>query len=76
MHDEYQAIDDGQEDAGQSRREFLKTAGKVAWVVPTLQVVNMAAAAAGEVEGSVVTTSPPTTGPPDCRIYKVTAVYR
>ena len=65
MHDEYQAIDDGQEDAGQSRREFLKKAGKVAWVVPTLSIVNMAAASAGDINGSVVTTSPPTsTRPP------------
>ena len=43
--------------SGESRREFLKKAGKVAWMVPTIQVVNMAAAAAGEVNGSVVTTT-------------------
>ena len=40
--------DQSREVSGESRREFLKKAGKVAWVVPTIQVVNMAAAAAGE----------------------------
>ncbi|NND03847.1 MAG: hypothetical protein HKN91_13780 [Acidimicrobiia bacterium] len=47
-----------------SRREFLKKAGTAAWVLPTMQVVNMAAARAGAVEGSMVTTMPPTTMPP------------
>ena len=57
-----------QESQGESRREFLKKAGKVAWVVPTLQVVNMSAALAGGdgTNGSVVVTSPPTTGGPEC----------
>jgi len=41
---------------GADRREFLKRAGKVVWVVPAMQVVNMGAAAAG-VEGSAVTTT-------------------
>ena len=56
------------------RREFLKKAGAVAWVVPTLQVVNMASAAAGGdggTTGSVVvtTTRPPTstTQAPMCK---------
>lgn len=55
---------------GQSRRDFLKKAGAVAWVVPTLQIVNMASAAAGDTTGSMVTTTPPpstTSGPPDCQ---------
>ena len=52
---------------GNSRREFLKKAGTVAWVVPTVQVINMAAASAG-VDGSVVTTTvpPSTTEAPRC----------
>ncbi|NND02004.1 MAG: hypothetical protein HKN91_04395 [Acidimicrobiia bacterium] len=66
--------EDSHEVAGESRRDFLKKAGKVAWVVPTIQVVNMAAAAAG-VEGSMVTstststtttTTTTTTEPPEC----------
>ena len=57
-----------QESQGESRREFLKKAGKVAWVVPTLQVVNMSAALAGGdgTGGSVVVTTPPTTESPRC----------
>ena len=54
----------------QSRRDFLKKAGAAAWVVPAIQVVNMASAAAGETAGSMVTTTPPpstTTEPPDCQ---------
>jgi hypothetical protein len=60
---------------GESRRDFLKKAGAVAWIVPSIQLVNMASAAAG-VDGSVVTTGPPsststttttTTEPPDCQ---------
>ena len=42
----------------QDRRDFLKKAGAVAWAVPAMQAVNMAAAAAG-VEGSVVSTTRP-----------------
>jgi len=55
---------------GQSRRDFLKKAGAVAWVVPTIQVLNMASAAAGATSGSVVTTTAPpstTIEPPDCQ---------
>lgn len=72
MHEESQGT------AGESRRDFLKKAGAVAWVVPTLQVVNMASAAAGTVEASMVTTTPPpststttttTTKPPECTDY-------
>jgi len=72
MHEESQG------NVGESRRDFLKKAGAVAWVVPTLQVVNMASAAAGVVEGSMVTTTPPpststttttTTKPPECTEY-------
>jgi hypothetical protein len=71
MHEESQGP------VGESRRDFLKKAGAVAWVVPTLQVVNMASAAAGDVGGSVVsTTRPPsttttttTTEPPECTEY-------
>ncbi len=55
-----------------SRRDFLKKAGAVAWVVPTMQIVNMASAGAvGHTGGSVVTTPPPTTRPPECVTYKV-----
>ena len=50
------------DDEGQSRRQFIRKAGVVAgataWAVPTMQVLNMASAAAG-VEGSVVPTEPP-----------------
>ncbi len=53
-----------------SRRDFLKKAGAVAWVVPTMQIVNMASAgAAGHTGGSVVTTPPPTR-PPVCVEWK------
>lgn len=56
-------------DTGRSRRDFLKKAGAVAWIVPTIQVVHMASAAAGGTTGSMVTTTPPpsTTQPPDCQ---------
>ncbi len=60
------------EASGESRREFLKKAGKVAWIVPTIQVVNMAGAAAGDLNGSAVTTtstSSTTTEPPECREF-------
>ena len=70
MHEETQGA------SGESRREFLKKAGAVAWVVPTMQVVNMASAAAGEATGSMVTTTPPpststttTTEAPECEEY-------
>lgn len=65
MHEESQGT------AGESRRDFLKKAGAVAWVVPTLQVVNMASAAAGDTAGSMVTTTPPpsTSKPPECVEY-------
>lgn len=52
----------------EGRREFLKKAGTVAWVVPTLQVVNMTSAFAGAdggTGGSVVVTT--TTEAPQCR---------
>ena len=49
------------EPVSDTRRQFLKRAGVVAWTVPTLQVVNMAAAAAGQTAGSVVVTAPSTT---------------
>jgi len=73
MHDE------SHESADQGRREFLKKAGAVAWVVPTLQIVNMASASA-QTNGSMVSTTPPppstttttttTTKPPgECREY-------
>jgi len=57
--------------AGQSRRDFLKKAGAVAWVVPTLQVVNMAVAGAGDVGGSIVTSTSTstTTEAPGCQQY-------
>lgn len=64
MHDESHGAG-----AGESRREFLKKAGAVAWVVPTLQVVNMASAAAGDVAGSMVTTTHGTTPPPGCQVW-------
>lgn len=47
-----------------SRRQFLKKAGTVAWVVPTMQVVNMAAASAG-VNGSVEAPPPSTSEVPE-----------
>lgn len=71
MHDE------SHETTSDSRREFLKKAGAVAWVVPTLQIVNMASAGA-QTTGSMVTTTPPpstttttttTTKPPGCQEY-------
>lgn len=51
-----------------SRRQFLKKAGTVAWVVPTIQVVNMSAAMAGGdgAQGSVVVTTTQGTEPPRC----------
>jgi hypothetical protein len=53
--------DKSHESSGESRRDFLKKAGAVAWVVPTMQIVNMAGASA-QTNGSVVdTTRPPTT---------------
>lgn len=44
-----------------NRRDFLKRAGAVAWVVPTMQVVNMTAAMAGNdgTQASVVDTTRP-----------------
>ena len=63
MHD-----DMSHETAGESRRDFLKKTGTVAWVVPAIQVVNMTSAAAGVAQGSVVTTTP--TRPPRCIEYK------
>ena len=52
----------------QGRREFLKKAGTVAWVVPTIQVVNMSAAFAGDdVSGSVVSTTNPSV--PECSCH-------
>ena len=67
--------DKSHESSGESRREFLKKAGAVAWVVPTMQIVNMASASA-QTNGSVVTTtSPPsTTRPPRCVEYKTCRV--
>jgi len=67
--------DKSHESSGESRREFLKKAGAVAWVVPTMQIVNMASASA-QTNGSVVTTtSPPsTTQPPRCVEYKTCRV--
>lgn len=63
MHDETH------DSAGESRRDFLKKAGAVAWVVPTMQVVNMASAgASGHVNASPVTTT--TTRPPVCVEWK------
>lgn len=62
---------------GRDRREFLKKAGAVAWVVPTMQVVNMAAAAAG-VAGSAVPPPPPppsTSQGPGCRTCRLRAVW-
>lgn len=66
MHDKSHEL------AGESRREFLKKAGAVAWVVPTMQIVNMAAASA-QTSGSIVTTTKPgstttttTTSKPPC----------
>ena len=41
------------------RRDFLKKAGAVAWVVPTMQVLNVTSAAAGTTNISVVTTTEP-----------------
>jgi hypothetical protein len=65
------------DNAGESRREFLKKAGAVAWVVPTMQVVNMAAAGA-QTSGSIVTTTPgpsttttTTTEAPGCTRFRV-----
>jgi hypothetical protein len=50
---------DGQVDGeGSGRREFLKKAGKIAFVVPAIQVLSMAPAGA-QSNGSVVTTSMP-----------------
>ncbi len=43
---------------GSGRREFLKKAGKIAFVVPAIQVLSMAPAGA-QSNGSVVTTSMP-----------------
>jgi hypothetical protein len=55
------------------RREFLKQAGKAAWTVPAIQVVNMTGALAGTTNTSVTTTTmPPTTRPPEC----VDVLYR
>ncbi len=54
------------------RRQFLTQTGKVAWMVPALQVVNMTGALAGEFNTSVTTTTPPTTRPGDC----VDVLYR
>lgn len=55
------------------RREFLKQAGKVAWTVPAVQVVNMSGALAGVVNTSVTTTTaPPVTTPGGC----VDVLYR
>ena len=52
--------DNSHESSGESRRAFLKKAGAVAWVVPTMQIVNMASASAVQIDGSVVdTTKPP-----------------
>lgn len=74
MHDE------SHDTTGDSRREFLKKAGAAAWVVPTMQIVNMASASA-QTNGSMVTTTPPpsttttstttttTTEAPDCTEY-------
>ena len=50
--------DKSHESSGESRREFLKKAGAVAWIVPTMQIVNMASASA-QTNGSVVTTTKP-----------------
>ena len=68
--------DKSHESSGESRREFLKKAGAVAWVVPTMQIVNMASASAIQTDGSVVDTTRPhqstttttttTTEPPPC----------
>ena len=61
-----------------TRRQFIKRAGMAAvWTVPTMQVVNMASAAAG---GSPVGTSvTPTTRPPipcdEIVLLKAVAVY-
>jgi len=77
--------DNSHESSGESRREFLKKAGAVAWVVPTMQIVNMAAASA-QTNGSVVdTTRPPgstttttTTKPPPCapRVCTIKAEWK
>ena len=51
---------------GLSRRRFLKRVGAAAiWTVPTMQVVNMAAATAGEGGGVISSVVPTTTRPPD-----------
>jgi len=62
--------DKSHDNAGESRRDFLKKAGAVAWVVPTIQIVNMAAAGA-QTNGSIVSTTPPpsTSKPPECTKY-------
>lgn len=62
--------EDSHDSVGESRRDFLKKAGAVAWVVPTMQIVNMAAASA-QTNGSVVDTTKPrgsttTTTKPPC----------
>lgn len=75
--------DKSHESSGESRREFLKKAGAVAWVVPTMQIVNMASASAIQTNGSVVDTTKPrgsttttttTTEPPECVEYKMCRV--
>lgn len=69
----------GPANVGGSRREFLKKAGAVAWVVPTLQIVNVASAGA-QTTGSMVSTTPPpsttttttTTEPPgECQRFRI-----
>ncbi|VAW07909.1 hypothetical protein MNBD_ACTINO02-975 [hydrothermal vent metagenome] len=51
-------VDAQVDDEGSGRREFLKKAGKIAFVVPAIQVLSMAPAGA-QSNGSVVTTSMP-----------------
>lgn len=53
-HDAPDTIDGG-------RRRFLKKVGAAAWVVPTLQAVNMASAGAQTSGSTIPTTAPPTT---------------
>lgn len=68
--------DESRESAGESRREFLKKAGAVAWVVPTMQIVNMAAAGA-QTNGSVVDPTPPpssTKPPEECEDYTICTI--
>ena len=49
---------------GIDRRQFLKRAGlATAWAVPTMQVVNMAAARAQDVRDSVTDGTPPNDEP-------------